>query len=311
MVSELTKEAWDKKVIELSGSILQAWSWGEFQKSLGQKILRFSGPDFLAQAIETPLPLGKNYLYCPRGPLGEVHSALADFKKFDSDRNLVFARLEPSVALDLPKAVKEIQPSNVWVLSLEPEEEQILIGMKPKTRYNINLAQRKGVTVKEGSKENLLDFWKLAIQTAERNKFKLHPQEYYWKMWEHLFPDHLRLLLAYYKGEAVAAMLLTTFSDTAVYLHGGSTQKYKEAMAPFLLHWEAIKLAKKTGLKFYDFGGVATVNSQENHPWAGITRFKKSFGGFEIDYPGSFDLVYSPIWYNAYKQGRALLRHIR
>ncbi|MBI4049220.1 MAG: peptidoglycan bridge formation glycyltransferase FemA/FemB family protein [Candidatus Doudnabacteria bacterium] len=304
MISNLSQEAWDTKVIELSGSILQSWVWGEFQQSLGQKIFRFSDETSASLAIETALPMGKKYLYCPRGPLGDPQSALADLKKLSEDHSVVFARVEPQVKLDLPASPKETQPSHNWMLSLDKEEEELLMRMKPKTRYNINLAQRKGVMVREGSKPDLIMLYKLFLETAARNKFKLHPQNYYWQMFETLAPNCLKILVAEYKRQPLAGMILTVFSDTATYLHGGSSHQMKEAMAPYLLHWEAIKLAKRAGFTTYDFGGINSFGS-----WAGITRFKKSFGGYEVNYPGSYDLVFSPIWYNVYKNAR-LLRKI-
>ena len=305
MISDLSKEAWDKKVIELGGSILQSWVWGEFNQALGQKIYRFSNSDFALLAIEISLPFGKKYIYCPRAPLGNIQSALIDLRKLSDDHSLIFARIEPNEKIDLPQAVKEVQPSHNWILSLEKSEEDILIGMKPKTRYNINLAQRKGVTVREGDQKDLIDVWKLLLETANRNQFRLHPQNYYLEMWNQLAPKFMKILLAECQGKLLAGMIMTIFGDTATYLHGGSSSQLKEAMAAYLLHWEAIKLAKKLDLKTYDFGGVA-ANDETMHAWAGISRFKKGFGGFEVIYPGSFDLIYSPIWYNVYKQGRKL-----
>ena len=305
MISNLTKETWDPKIIGLGGSILQSWAWGEFQASLGWKIYRFSDDDFAALAIETELPFGKKYLYCPKGPLGNVEGALADLRKFSTNKDLIFARIEPNEKVTLPHAVKEVQPKQNWVLDLEQSEEELLVRMKPKTRYNINLAARKKVLVKTGEQKDLLVFWKLMLETASRQNFKLHPQNYYWQMWDHLAPQNLKLVLAYYNSEPVAGMLLTLFGQSAIYLHGGTSQKFKDAMAPFALHWEAIRIAKASGMKFYDFGGV-TGEANPNHAWAGITRFKKSFGGFEVVYPGAYDLIYSPIWYNVYKNARAL-----
>ncbi|MEO8065502.1 MAG: peptidoglycan bridge formation glycyltransferase FemA/FemB family protein [Candidatus Doudnabacteria bacterium] len=320
MISNLTQELWDKKTIELGGSILQSFAWGEFQQSLGQKIHRFSGDDFVNLGIETDLPLGKKFVYCPRGPLGNIDAALDDLKKLDSDHSIIFSRVEPGQIVRLPRAVKDIQPVNNWMLSLSAEggsasggektEEELLISMKPKTRYNINLAQRKGVTVRQAGWQDLIQVWQLFMETAGRNKIKLHPQDYYFKMWEHLEPQYLKILIAEYKGQALSAMILTLFGSTATYLHGGTSVKMKEAMSPYVLHWEAIKLAKNSGMKFYDFGGIAP-DGEKDHSWAGITRFKKGFGGFEVNYPGSFDLIFSPIWYNVYKQGRKLLRGYR
>jgi peptidoglycan pentaglycine glycine transferase (the first glycine) len=305
MVSALNQESWDKKTIELGGSILQSWAWGQFQESLGYKIHRFSGDDFVCLAIETELAAGKKYLYCPRGPLGNKEAALADLKKFSEDRDFVFTRLEPLQPMDLPKATKEIQPSHNWILELDKSEEELLAAMKSKTRYNINLAAKKGVVVKEGNQADLLAFFELMMETAGRNKFRLHPQNYYFQMWDHLAPKNMKLMLAYFEGELVAGLLLTTFAGTSTYLHGGSTQKHKEIMAPYLLHWEAVRLAKNSGCTAYDFGGIAPTDDPADK-WAGITRFKKSFGGLEVVYPGAYDLIYSPIWYTVYKQAREL-----
>lgn len=311
MLSNLTQEAWDAKVIDLGGgSILQSYAWGEFQKSLGHKIYRYSSENYANLIVETPLPLVKKYLYCPRGPLGNVEEGLSDLKQFEKDKDYIFARLEPQVALDLPHAAKEVQPQTNWMLNLEKTEQELLIGMKPKTRYNINLAQRKGVKVHEAAKADLIRLWQMMLETAARNKFQLYPQDYYWQMYENLAPNFLKILIAEYQGKPLTGMILTFFSDTATYLHGGSSIALKEAMAPYLLHWEAIRLAKSQGFKFYDFGGIASGNDPKAS-WAGISRFKKGFGGFEVIFPGTYDFIFSPIWYNVYKQARLVRRLIR
>jgi lipid II:glycine glycyltransferase (peptidoglycan interpeptide bridge formation enzyme) len=305
MISSLNQEHWDAKAIELGGSILQSWAWGEFLQSLGHKIHRYSADDFICLGAEMDLIAGKKYLYCPRGPLGNTETALVDLKKLESDAGLVFARIEPQQPIKLPKALKNVQPTHNWVLTTDKSEEELLAGMKSKVRYNISLASRKGVVVKEVGKDQLVDFFKLMMETAGRNNFRLHPQNYYIHMWEALAPKNIKLLLAYYEDKPIAGLLLTVFGGTATYLHGGSSQKNKEVMAPFLLHWEAIKLAKTLGCASYDFGGIAE-NDDSDHIWAGITRFKKSFGGLEVVYPGAFDLIFSPIWYNGYKNARIL-----
>jgi len=311
MKSTLTKDEWDKKVVELSGSILQSWQWGEFQKNLGFGVWRFSGSGYVNQVVEIPLIAGKSYLYSARGPLGDAKLAQKELSQFAQNRSeIVFARIEPQTKVDLPQAVKEVQPTNNWMVDLEQTEEQILAAMKPKTRYNINLAQRKGVKVREGNKEDLLEVYKLLLETAGRNKFHLHPQNYYWQIFEHLHPSNLKILVAEHNGQPLACMLLTLFGSTATYLHGGSSSQMKETMAPYILHWEAIKISKKLDYHYYDFGGIAPQGAA-NHAWSGITRFKKSFGGFEVVYPGTFEIIYSPLWYNVYKQGRKLRSLIR
>ncbi len=306
MQSEPTQYSWDKKVIDLGGSILQSWVWGEFQKSLGYAVFRFASDDFVDQVIELPLIGNKKYWYTARGPLGNVNRALAELKKSAiADKNVVFARVEPNQNVDLPRAVKDVQPTNNWVLDLTVSEQELLINMKPKTRYNINLAQRKGVVVREGTKEDLLVVYKLLLETAGRGDFRLHPQDYYWQIWDQLHRENLKILIAEYKNQPLACMILTLFGSTVTYLHGGSSTQMKEAMAPYVLHWEAIKLSKALGYNFYDFGGVAPQNLGK-HPWSGISRFKRGFGGFELTFPGSFEIVISPLWYNVYKNARSL-----
>jgi lipid II:glycine glycyltransferase (peptidoglycan interpeptide bridge formation enzyme) len=306
-----TKDQWDRRVIEFGGSILQSWKWGEFQESLGFKIHRLSSDGFVTLVIETPLAAGKKYLYAPRGPLGDVEEANRAIKKIaDKDHTIVFTRIEPATSVNLPRAVKETQPTNNWMLDLVPTEEQILIGMKPKTRYGINLAQRKGVKVREGGKADLIDVYKLLLETAGRKTFRLHPQNYYWQAFELLAPDNLRILVAEYQGKPLACMLLTLYGKTATYMHGGSSSAMKDVQASYLLHWEAMKLAKSLGMETYDLGGIAP-QGQVHHAWAGITRFKRSFGGFEVVYAGAFEIIYSPLWYNVYKNARTLRNLIK
>jgi lipid II:glycine glycyltransferase (peptidoglycan interpeptide bridge formation enzyme) len=116
----------------------------------------------------------------------------------------------------------------------------------------------------------------------------------------------VRLLFADFEGEPVAAALIAQFGDTATYLHGASSSRHKETMAPYLLHWTAIREAKAAGLKRYDFWGVAPENADEKHPWFGITRFKLGFGGERISYVGAWDMPNSRFWYGAYRLARRL-----
>lgn len=298
----MTQETWDKLACDLGGGILQSWAWGEFQKSLGLKVERFYGQDWLAQVIEHDLMMGKKFWYSPRGPVGNVKAA-SEFLRTEAskDKKIVFLRLEPSEPLALPESPKEIQPKENWVVGLEGSEDELLVTMKPKHRYNINLAQRKGVIIRRAEKKDFLGVWNLLLETAARGKFKLHPQNHYLQMWEKLGENQLKIFVAEFEGQLLACILISLFHHTAVYLHGGSSDKNKQLMAPYLLHWEAMKEVKRLGYFNYDFGGVTL---DPNHPWAGISRFKQGFGGFVVKYPGTFDMVLSPLWYNVYKNAR-------
>jgi peptidoglycan pentaglycine glycine transferase (the first glycine) len=293
----------------MGGSILQSWAWGEFQGSIGHKVERHSDEAWMAQVIEHDLMMSKKYWYSPRGPVGNAQQA-ADYLRgtANRDRAVVFLRLEPPEPIDLPEAPKEIQPKENWVVGLEGSEQELLVGMKPKHRYNINLAAKKGVAVREARKDDFLEVWRLLMETAARGSFRLHPQNYYWQMWEVLGQDRLRIMVAEFEGQILACVIASFFGHTATYLHGGSSDRNKHVMAPYLLHWETMKLAKGMGYFNYDLGGVS---SDPAHAWAGISRFKRGFGGFEVRYPGTFDLVLSPLWYNVYRNGRKLRNILR
>jgi lipid II:glycine glycyltransferase (peptidoglycan interpeptide bridge formation enzyme) len=305
------KELWNQFVIQNNGSFLQSWQWGEFRQSLGQKIWRIEISRLKGLVIKYNLPLNKSYLYCPRGPVGEILDK--DFKEFSTQirdiakqENSIFFKIEPDKNLrELPlvRSTKQIQPSKTIVLDITKSEEELLSQMHQKTRYNIRLAQRKGVVVQQTSnKESLGIFLGLLKETAQRDKFYLHPKNYYQKMLAILGKEGMvKLFLAQYQNRVIAANLVCFFGQRATYLHGASDYNFRQMMAPYLLQWQAILEAKKQGLKYYDFWGI------DDRKWPGVTRFKKGFGGQEIIYLGAFDLVFQKLWYGIYNLARRIL----
>ena len=169
--------------------------------------------------------------------------------------------------------------------------------MKPKTRYNIKVAQKHQIKIDRG--ENYFpDFWRLMQKTSLRQEIKPHPQNYYKKMLATLGEEGIiKLMVAKYQGRVIASNLMVYFGDWAVYLHGASDYEYRQYMAPFLLQWQAITEAKNQGKKYYDFWGV------DEKKWPGVTRFKKGFGAEKnfVEYLGADDEIYSKIWYNIYR----------
>jgi len=318
-----------------SGSFLQSHEWGEFQKHYGYKIWHLGIFDqeklkAVALMIKYPLPLGKSYLYCPKGPVieagsrkretkGEILKSLFEqVKEIAKKEKVIFFKFEPPVSekefndikIDLKlKAAKSIQPENNWLLELRGTEEEILARMKQKTRYNIRLAQKKGVKIEiNNSPENINQFFTLVQGTAQRNKIRAHPKKYYYQVIESLAQFQMvKLYQAKYDHKIIAVNLILSFGDTATYLHGGSSQEYRNVMAPYLLHWQAISDAKKEGKRYYDFGGVAPENAL-NHKWEGISRFKRSFGGYQLESAGAFDLVFNLGWYSVYQIAKMIKR---
>ncbi len=214
-------------------------------------------------------------------------------------RQEIFFRFEILEKFDLEsvQSVKSIQPANTLLLDLNKSEEELLAEMHQKTRYNIRLAKKKGVKVeKMEDKSKAMDiFSKLIKETSVRDKFTPHSDDYYQKMLKAL-GQNVNLWVAKYEDKILAANIVVSFGDTVTYLHGASANEHRNLMAPHLLQWEQIKWAKENNFKIYDFWGISDSDSR----WAGFTRFKKGFGGYEKNLPGTFDLVYNQRAYKIY-----------
>ena len=274
---------------------LQSWEWGEFQKRLGRQIWRLELEGEYLLVIKMPLPLGWNYLYIPRTRVELNESKLATLKQLAVQEKSLFIRIEP-IKQDLAilgfKKARQVQPTKTLLLDLSKSEEELLAQMHQKTRYNIRLAEKKGVKMVVGSEEKFAKFYDLLLDTYRRKAKELHSRTYYQK----LYLDHLsKIYFAEFEGKILCANMMIFHGDTATYLHGGSSQDDKNIMAPHLLQWEQIKLAKSQGYKYYDFWGIDEIK------WPGVTRFKKGFGGFEVDYGGAWELGMNKFGYGVYK----------
>ncbi len=297
--------SWDKFVMEHappSGAFLQSWEWGEFQKSAGREVRKYQDENNLAQIISHPLPLGLKGWNLFRGPIGIKNQELGIMKTIISDlkkTKSIFLHIEPNnelKAISYKLKAKPRQPQHTLIVDLRKHEELLLSEMHEKTRYNIRLAERHRLIIKESAPIN--DFLKLMKETSSRDKFSAHPNAYYCQMAEHL--ANLKLFAAYKDNEPLAAALVIFFGNTATYLHGASSNEKRNLMAPHLLHWEIMKKAKSLGCTAYDFWGIAPEH-EPNHAWTGITRFKKGFSGEIVVMPQALELPLRPISYNIYK----------
>jgi len=308
----IDKEKWNNFIKENNGSFLQSFQWGEFQKSLGRKIFRIEiENDLKGLVIKHNLPFKKSFLYCPRGPvirnLKSFGKFLEEVKKIALKENAIFFKIEPEFDFDISsfgfkKSFREIQPSKTLILDISKSNKELLSEMHYKTRYNIRLAERKGIVVKISHSNYFNDFFTLLEKSAKRDKFRTHPKEYYKK--QLLINDNeykTSLFIAYYKNIPIAGIMVNFFGSTATYLHGGFDYNFRNLMAPYKLQYEAIKKAKAIGCRYYDLWGI------DEDKWPGVTRFKKGFGGKEVIYPGSFDLILSKNWYIIYKVAREIL----
>ena len=311
----MNPEAWNQFVLEhgpRSGRFLQSWEWGEFQKAAGERVVREEIVEEgkvvgVAQWLVRELSALGRYAFCPKGPILLAHPRDVSFAK----RGAVFLRIEPEGDGLLVGTIKTIDmnPACTLLTDVSTDDEALLAAMHPKTRYNIRVASKHGVEV-DIAAHDFESAWRLFEQTSSRGQFALHPRRYYETMLASLSHGDCRAFLATASrdGRLLAVNIVVDFCDTRTYLHGASANEHRPLMAPYLLHWELMRDAKSKGLHWYDWWGVAPVDAQKDHPWAGISRFKRGFGGEEVVSPGTHDLVLKPWRYRLYQFARRIRR---
>lgn len=319
------------------GTIHQVWDWGLFQSKSGTRdqfwvfALEDERGSIQASAlvIRQKMPFNKCWLYCPRGPLvdySNLHQAQEQaaklfeaIKKLASEQNAVFVRFDPGLietTFRLPSARlahAQYQPQHTLVIDLKPSKEAILAQMKTKGRYNIKIAQKHHIKVRESHGENLNQdlktFYQLFQTTTARDNFSGHPLSYYENMLTILGPQKVKLYLAEYEGKALAGAIVTHFQDTSTYYFGASSNEHRNLKAAELIQWHAMLEAKNEGLLKYDLLGIAPEN-EPKHPWAGVTQFKVKFGGENINYQPAQEIVYQPLWYAIIRAAKQLKKLI-
>lgn len=283
---------------------LQTWEWGEFRKKWGNEIIRTSyGQLTLHKLPLVPFKIGMFI----KGP-APTKKVLDDLKKLSKNEKLIFIKLEPNV-LKNEKSIKLLKqngavpgktlftPTSFWI-DLTTNEEDLMKSFQSKTRYNIRLAQRKGVEIQESNSDKAFEkYIKLTKETVERQGFYAHSEKYHRLMWKTLHKDMVqkgekpiaRLLVAHYKGEIITTWIVFVWKDFLYYPYGASTNKHKNVMANNLVMWEAIKYGKKLGLKTFDLWG--------REPGKGFTRFKEGYNPKVIEFLGTWDLITNSFYY--------------
>ena len=303
-------ETWDRMLLQQpEGNLLQSWHWGELQSRFGwsiERLLLAEGRHGLCslQRSSTLFPGGAVY-YVPRGP-AVVESArmqLLDELEGRARRGGgMVLRLEPNdrAGDQWPaffegrgyQAGKPVQPEATQLLPIAAEPDVLKAGFKPKTRYNLNLAERKGVKVR--ATKDAQTFARLAADTAKRQGIHLPGAAYYQAAIEIFGPlDAVRLYLAEHEGDVLGGIMVFRFGKTAYYLFGGSTDHKRELMPNYLLHWQAMLDFRALGCECYDWWGVPEEPAPD-HPWFGLYRFKTGFGGETVRYIGLYQRVLRP-----------------
>ncbi len=318
------KDIWEEFLQNIPHTpFLQSFTWGDFQKEIGNKFYRFGTfeNDKLTGVASVYHIKAKltSYLYVPWGPLlkswekDHVEKLIAELLKISKRENLDFIRFEPRtlgesesqilMKLGFKKTYYFTQPECTVLIDLSKSEDDLLSAMSSSTRYNVGMVERRGVKVRRGDLADLSIFEKLLKETAARHHFTIdiHPG-YYRRQYEVLNKDlrslrpgnlkvkTMEIFVAEFEKKPLASSLLTFYGDTATYLHAASTRAQAKLRAPYLLAWKSILESKNRGYKYFDFWGVAPEDASENHPWSGVTNFKLSFGGERMCYTPVFDL---------------------
>ncbi|MCR4329835.1 MAG: peptidoglycan bridge formation glycyltransferase FemA/FemB family protein [Candidatus Roizmanbacteria bacterium] len=311
----------DKK-IWCSDHPLQSWEWGEVRKKVGIHVVRFITKDedkrrFFTVTIH-PIGFGKTIAYLARSEW-PTNTELKYMVSVLQSQNAIALKLEPDLyieqsgeyhipllykhwnsnGLEFVRSSASIFGKHTFLVDLTPSEVEMLKRMKQKTRYNIRVAQKHGVSIKDvsNSKEGFDIFFSLYQDTQHRQKYLGHGENYHRAVWDGMKEKYSKLFVAFYNDQPLAAYHMM-YSDTrAFYVYGGTSSKQKQVMASNLLMWEVIRDAKKQGKRYFDMWGALPENFDPKDPWAGFHRFKEGYGGRHMTYMPTIDVVIEKPWY--------------
>jgi peptidoglycan pentaglycine glycine transferase (the first glycine) len=331
-----------------TGDLLQSWEWGTVKSRSGGwtpiRLLAVEGntPVAAISILKRKLPrINRSIFYAPRGPVadlsdrGLLEQLSAAATELAREHSAILLKIDPPVPMEDSIAdanLNEVgylrtggdagfggtQPKCVMQLDITPGEDELMAAFKPKTRYNIKLAEKKGVSVRQGSsKDDLRKFYDLLLETAARDGFLVRDYDYYATMWEVLGPpEYARLFLAEYESEAVSGALCFYMGDRCWYTYGASSNAHRNVMPNYLMQWRMIQHARSIGCGLYDFRGVSPLRAPTpGDHLQGLNRFKEGFGAQYAEYIGEYDLPFSRpmywLWKSAAPKAAGILKSLK
>ena len=299
------REIWENFLNkEKPNTFLQSWAWLEMNKTLGEKVVAlgaFENNELkgIASGITVTAKRG-NFLFSPHAPITkggfseEIYKELLnELSNRAKKMGMVALRVSP-LELENENTKKyfktlgfrpspiHMHAENMWILNISENEDQILKGMRKTTRNLIRRAERDGVKVTISNENSDLEkFMKIYTETAKREGFVAFSKDFLKAEFNSFVPRNGFVVLAEKDDVVLAGALITTFANSGFYHQGAST--HSKYPAAYLLHWEIIKELKRRGFQKYNFWGVSS-DENKNHPWAGLSLFKKGFGGQQFDY---------------------------
>ncbi len=304
---------------------LQSWEWGVFRNLTGMKVERigFFDNTKLQKGLQVtfhPIPvIGMTAGYVPKGFMPDEEQ-LAALRQLGKNNNALFIKLEPNVAqkVGAPSGhhrIAEFLQTNgaepgrplftryTFQLDLTKSEEQLFENLNQKTRYNVNLAAKKGVQIVENTSEaGLEEYLQIQAETTVRQGFFAHSPEYFRTMWKTLGSSGMmRIFQATYEGQVLVSWIMFIFNGVLYYPYGASRAVHRDLMASNLMMWEMIRFGKQQGCTLFDMWGSLGPEPNPRDPWFGFHRFKKGYGGDLVEFVGTYDLVLNPPLYKAFR----------
>lgn len=293
---------------------LQSWAWGEAREKLGTTVFRFG--IFETETLIAWYQMSLHHIpktkfsigYIPRSHApSQEHIEL--FKAFAHQHNIIAITFEPLedpkknlITSDFKESFMTLLPKWTQMIDLTKSEEQLLKDMDAQARYNIRLAERKGVTISEESTtEGFETFWKLYEDTEKRQGYLGHSYTHHKTIWDTLSHGIAHLFIATVDSTPIAGFETFVWKDTLYYPYGGSDAAYQKLKGPNLGIWNLILFGKRLGLTKLDLWGSLGPGYAKDHPWAGFTGFKETFGTKFHAYGGTYDLIVLPSHYTLYK----------
>jgi len=318
------RDEWNAALLRLPRPhVLQSWEWGAFKERHGWTATRLlfeaHGRPLAAASVlrrrVAPFPFA--ILYVPKGPIFDhadrdnLTIVLDELERLARRERAIFVKIDPDVPRENTEvqrllqergwrpSAEQIQFRNTLISDLTLSEEELLARMKPKTRYNVRLAARRGVVVRPGSPADLPLFYQMYAETAARDGFIIRPYAYYQDAWGGFMEAGLAQMFLAYLDEPLAGVIVFRFGPTAWYFYGASRDRHRELMPNHLLQWEAMRWAKAQGCTLYDWWGAPDVLDESDRMW-GVYRFKEGFGGWFVEGIGAWDFPTSQTLYRLY-----------
>lgn len=340
VTEEQIREYTDFAVAHERSHTLQSYEWGLVKSNWVNEYVLVrddAGKIKASMSIllrKTPL-FRLYYMYAPRGPICDLHDkeslkalieGAAEIAKKYNGIALKIDTDAPASDTEYAQNMKElgfklrndytnlegVQARFVFRIDIKDKTpEQVMANFHRTTRYNVKLAERRGVEIKVGGREDIPVFYKLMVETGKRDGFVVRNIDYFYKIYDCLGPKYQRLFLAYYNGVPLAGSIGTLYGSKCLYLYGGSTDQYRQLKAPALIQWAMIRWAIENKCRYYDLMGVPGNIEDESNPLYGLYKFKRGFGGDLWEFVGEFDMVYKPFWnwcFNAAEHSRKSLR---